>query len=104
MTIEENINYLRTEEDAIKLLLNAGIERVNRFKTLKERKQIEESRARSIIKDLKKDLMSNSNTSINEMREQIILESEIEELENLNEVFEDKINYFKQISDRWKNQ
>jgi hypothetical protein len=103
MGIEENINFLKAEADAIELLISAGEERLARLQGVEIGKAQTVANLRTTIRDLRSDLLQSQNLSFAVIREQVHLQEEITRLEQLQEDFERQVGRIKEIVDRWQN-
>jgi hypothetical protein len=101
MGIAENINFLKTEAEAIDLLICAGEERLARLQGRKDGKYQAVANLRSTIRDLRSDLLQSRDLSVAAIREQIHLQDEITSLEQLRDEFEEEISRLKHVAECW---
>lgn len=102
MDIEENIRFLQTEEEAIGLLISSEKERLARLHGYKARKSQEIANLHKTIRDLRSDLLENRNISIATIREQVLLQEEVKQMEQLRDEFENQLDRLKDIAERWQ--
>lgn len=102
MNVEENINFLNTEDEAIHLLISAGEERVAIFKGQLSERSLYVANIRSTIRDLRDDLIESRDISVAKIREEIHLQEEVIQLEKLLNDFDEQIIQLKAIADRWQ--
>lgn len=102
MGIEENINFLKTEAEAVALLISAGEERVTRLQSRKAAMSQTVANLRATIRDLRTDLLAGRDLSIAAIREQIHLQEEIMRMEQLRDDFEAQTVRLKHTAERWK--
>ncbi len=102
MGIEENISFLQTEAEAVKLLISSEEERIPRLQGIESMKSQAVSNLRNTIKDLRSDLMENRDFSVAEIREQVQIQEEITKLERLRDEFEEQLSNVKDIVKRWQ--
>lgn len=102
MEIDENINFLKAELDAVNLLVSVGTERVSILQCQKNQKSQVVASIRSIIRDLRSDLLASRDLSVAEIREQVHLQEEIRHLEELRDEFEEQASRLTSIAERWE--
>jgi len=102
MGIEENINFLKTEAEAVALLVSAGKERLSRLKGWKDGKSKAVTNLRSTIRDLRSDLLQTRDMSVAVIREQIHLQEEITRLEQLRDEFDEQTNRLGCAAELWQ--
>lgn len=102
MGVEENINFLKAEAQAVKLLISSEEERLTHLQFSKAGKSKTVANLRATIRDLRTDLLKNEDLSISAIREQIYLEEEITKLEQLRDEFEQQIDRLKDAADQWQ--
>ena len=102
MGIEENISFLQTEAEAVRLLISSEEERIPRLQGMEAMKSKTASNLRITIKDLRSDLLENQNFSVAEIREQVMIQEEIGMLERLRDEFEEQLSKANKIVERWK--
>lgn len=102
MGVDENINFLETEFEAIKLLISSGEERLTFFQGRKVKKSQDVADLRTTIRDLRSDLLENRDLSVAAIREQIHLQEEISRLEHLRDDFDGQLGRLKDIAARWQ--
>ena len=101
MGIEENISFLRTEEDAINLLISAEEERLSILQGRKTAKSQVVANLRKTIRDLRSDLLDNRDFSVAAIREQVHIQEEITKLEQLRDEFENQLDRLRDTAERW---
>jgi len=101
MSVKDNINFLKSEAEAIEILISAGKERLSRLQGLKTGKSKVLTNLRSTIRDLRSDLLKTQDVSIAEIRRQIHLQEEITRLEQLRDGFEEQTNKLKFAAKLW---
>lgn len=102
MSVKDNINFLKTEAEAVEMIISAGKERLPRLQGLKTGKSKVVTNLRSTIRDLRSDLLKTQDLSIAEIREQIHLQEEITRLEQLRDGFEEQNNRLKFAAKLWQ--
>ena len=102
MGIEENISFLQTEEEAIKLLVSAEKGRLALLKGRKVGKSQVVANFRKTIKDLRSDLLENRDFSVAAIREQVHIQEEITKLEQLRDEFENQLGRLMNVAERWR--
>jgi hypothetical protein len=102
MGIEENISFLQTEAEAVRLLISSEEERIPRLQGMETMKSQVVANLRNIIKDLRSDLLENQDFSIAEIREQVQIQEEIGRLERLRDEFEEQLGKATEIVGRWQ--
>lgn len=102
MSVKDNINFLKTEAEAVEMIISAGKERLSRLQGLKAGKSKVVTNLRSTIRDLRSDLLKTQDLSIAEIREQIHLQEEITRLEQLRDGFEEHTNRLKFAAKLWQ--
>jgi len=102
MGVEENINFLKAEAQAVKLLISSEEERLAYLQFSKAGKSKAVANIRSTIRDLRMDLLKNEDLSVAAIREQIYLEEEIRNLEQLRDEFEQQIDRLKDVAGQWQ--
>jgi hypothetical protein len=101
MSVKDNINFLKSEAEAVEMIISAGKERLSRLQGLKAGKSKVVTNLRSTIRDLRSDLLKTQDVSIAEIREQIHLQEEITRLEELRDGFEEQTNRLKLAAKLW---
>lgn len=102
MGVKENINFLQTEAEAVKLLISPGEKRLARLQGKKAGKSQDVANLRTTIRDLRSDLLENQNLSVAAIREQVHLQEEITKLEQLREDFEEQLDRLRDAVERWQ--
>lgn len=102
MDIKENIAFLTTEAEAVHLLISAGRERLSRLQGLKNGKSNAVSNLRSMIRDLRSDLLQSRDLSIATIREQIHLQEEVCRLEQLRDEFDMLVDKLRGLANEWQ--
>ena len=102
MGVEENINFLKTEAEAVALLISAGEERLARIKGRKSGKSQAVANLRATIRDLRSDLLENRDLSVAAIREQVHLQEEITRLERLRDEFDELTGRLRDAAERWQ--
>jgi hypothetical protein len=102
MSVEENINFLLTEGQAVELLISSEEERLARLNGMKVRKSQIVANLRMTIRDLRSDLLDNQDLSVAAIREQVHLQEEITNLEQLRDKFEKQFDRLKDAAVRWQ--
>lgn len=102
MSVEDNINFLRTEAEAIGLLITAGEERLSRLRSQKAAKSKAVDDVRTSIRDIRSDLLEKRDFSMSAIREQVHLQEEITRLETLRDEFDEQIERLKGVSAQWQ--
>lgn len=102
MGIEENISFLQTEAEAVKLLISSEEERLGRLQGMKSGKSQAVENLRMTIRDLRSDLLEKRDLSVTVIREQIHIQEEITKLEQLRGEFEEQQGRVKDAAERWK--
>ena len=102
MSVEENINFLRTEAQAVELLISSEKKRLARLNGMKNEKSQIVANLRTTIRDLRSDLLDNQDLSVAAIREQVYLQEEIINLEQLRDEFDEQIGRLKDATERWK--
>lgn len=101
MDIQDNINFLKAENEAVELLISAGKERMLNQEAKIIQLSNNVSNLRKIIRDLRSDLLSNKKISTGEIREQILLQEEIATLENTRAKFANNIKELNEVVIKW---
>jgi hypothetical protein len=102
MGVEENIKFLKTELDAVKLLISSEEERLARLQGRKARESQIVTNLRATIRDLRSDLLGSRDFSVAAIREQVHLQEEITKLEHLRDDFEEQLGRLKDAAERWQ--
>ena len=102
MSIEENIGFLKTELDAVTLLISSEEERLARLRGRKARESQIVTNLRTTIRDLRSDLLESRDFSVAAIREQIHLQEEITNLEQLRDEFEEQLGRLGDAAERWQ--
>lgn len=102
MGVEENIIFLKSEAEAVDLLVHAGGERLVRLQGQEVNKSNTIANLRSTIRDLRSDLLKSRDLSVAKIREQVHLQEEISRLEQLSDDFEDQTSKLNQAAKRWQ--
>jgi hypothetical protein len=102
MGVEENINFLKSEAEAVDLLVQAGEERLVRLQGQEVNKSNIIANLRSTIRDLRSDLLESRDLSVAKIREQVHLQEEVSRLEQLRDDFEDQTSKLNQAAERWQ--
>ncbi|CAD6491086.1 MAG: hypothetical protein DIAAKJNI_00057 [Candidatus Argoarchaeum ethanivorans] len=102
MGIEENIKFLKTELDAVKLLISSEEERLARLQGRKARESQIVTNLRATIRDLRSDLLGSRDFSVAAIREQVHLQEEITKLEHLRDDFEGQLGRLRDAAERWQ--
>ena len=100
--VEENIGFLRTETDAVKSLISSGEEHLALLQGRKACESQNVAKLRTIIRDLRSDLLKDHDLSVAAIREQVQLQEEITKLEQLRDDFEEQIGRLKGEAERWQ--
>jgi len=103
MGLEENINFLKTEAEAVVLLVSAGEERLARLQGQEAAKSQIVANLRLTIRDLRSDLLRSRDLSVAVIREQVHFQEEIARLEQLRDDFEDQTSKLKETAERWQD-
>ena len=102
MGVEENIGFLKTELDAVKLLISSEEERLARLKGRKAGASQTVTNLRATIRDLRSDLLESRDFSVATIREQIHLQEEITNLKQLRDEFEEQFGRLGDAAERWQ--
>ncbi len=102
MNIGENIRFLQTEAKAIRLLISSEKECLTRLRGNKSLKSREVANLHKTIRDLRSDLLENRDLSIATIREQVLLQEEITQMEQLRDDFEKQLDRLKDTAKRWQ--
>jgi hypothetical protein len=102
MSVKDNINFLKTEADAVEMIISAGKERLSRLKGRKDGKSKAVTNLRSTIRDLRSDLLQTRDLSVAVIREQIHLQEEITRLEQLRDEFDEQTNRLGRAAELWQ--
>lgn len=102
MDIEDNVNFLITEDEAIGLLISAGEEKIASLNGQKARESQTVSNLRATIRDLRSDLLESRDFSVAAIREQIHRQEEITRLEQLRDEFGEQIDGLRCIAEKWE--
>lgn len=98
MGIDENISFLKAEEEAVTLLISAVEERIDNLNSQKSSKTQILSKLRATIRDLRSDLLESRGLSVATIREQIHLQEEVLRLEQLRDEFDKQIERLKEVA------
>ena len=101
MTIEENIHFLETEKEAISLLIQGGVERLNGLRERMTSQSGQVAHLRNRIRDLRSDLLSSMNVSTAAIREHVHLQEKIVRIEALRDEFATQVEEFQALAMRW---
>lgn len=102
MGIEENIRFLKTELDAVKLLISSEEERLVCLQGMKARESPIVSNLRATIRDLRSGLLESREFSVAAIREQIHLQEEVANLEQLRDEFEEQLGRLGDAAEQWQ--
>ena len=91
MSIDENINFLHSQKDALKYIINTNSKKLDALLTKKMALQNEIRKLREIIISIKSDMVSTQNISEHKIRERIYMEQRIQHIEKERDLFEEKI-------------
>lgn len=100
MTIDDNIIFLKKQKEAIELFIKSSNTRIKKLEADKEILSNESRKIISLIRSLKNDIYSTNRLSEHMIKEKIILEESIEQIEYESNRFNDAISKLKIIIDK----
>ncbi len=104
LSIERNIEFLKQQKQAAEILLESSEKALKVKGPIYEARRAEVEEIRKKIRDLKRDLVSSVSTPrVSAVRELIEKESFLERAESVRETFENELNQFIGLSERWRD-